>query len=72
MNDGAGSPRAAMRATSASEASRWMSTKATRARCAHRCSTTEAPMPLPPPVTKTTRSSRLGYEAYRTMSTLPR
>ena len=53
--------------TSAVEASRWMSTNATRARWAQRCSTMDAPMPLPPPVTKTTRSSRLGYVAERIM-----
>src|SRR6185369_2181140 len=67
MKSGAGIPRPPRRAASASEASRRMSTKATRARCAHRCSTMEAPMPLPPPVTKTTRSSRLGYDAVRVM-----
>src|SRR5215469_17049920 len=44
-----------------------MSTNATRARCAHKCSTIEAPMPLPPPVTNATRASRLGYEAVRIM-----
>jgi hypothetical protein len=32
----------------------------------------EAPMPLPPPVTNTTRSSRLGYVADRIMGALPR
>ena len=70
MNHGAGSPRAATASTSAREGSRWMSTKATRARWAHKCSTIEAPIPLPPPVTKTTRSARLGYEANCAMSAL--
>ena len=51
-----------------SEASRWISTNATRARWAQKCSTMEAPMPLPPPVTNTTRSSRLGYVADRIMA----
>jgi len=41
--------------TSASEASRAISTNATFDPCAQKCSTTEAPMPLPPPVTKTAR-----------------
>ena len=45
-----------------------MSTNATRARWAQKCSTMEAPMPLPPPVTNTTRSSRLGYVADRIMA----
>src|SRR5262245_5702322 len=65
MNVGAGTPRPRIRSTSAREASRWISTNATRARCSHRCSTMDAPMPLPPPVTNTARSSRLGYEAKR-------
>src|SRR5207253_85967 len=71
MNDGAGWPRPSMVLTSASDAVRSMSTNATRARCAHRCSTIEAPIPLPPPVTKATRASRLGYEADRIMKSLP-
>ena len=41
-----------------------MSTKATREPWAQKCSTIEAPMPLAPPVTRTTRSRRLGYVAY--------
>src|SRR5499426_341057 len=44
-----------------------MSTNATLARCAQRCSTIEAPIPLPPPVTNATRPSRLGYDAVRIM-----
>src|SRR5262245_49500264 len=44
-----------------------MSTNATWARWAQRCSTIEAPIPLPPPVTNATRPSRLGYDAVRIM-----
>src|SRR5215467_4516606 len=53
--------------TRASDTAASMSTNATRARCAQRCSTIEAPMPLPPPVTNATRPSRLGYDAVRIM-----
>src|SRR5215470_13441460 len=56
-----------MALTRASDAERSMSTNATRARWAQRCSTIEAPMPLPPPVTNATRPSRLGYDAVRIM-----
>src|SRR5215470_11549293 len=56
-----------MALTRASDAERSMSTNATRARWAQRCSTIDAPMPLPPPVTNATRPSRLGYDAVRIM-----
>ena len=48
------------RAESRSPASRWMSTKATRAPCAAKARTISAPMPEAPPVMKTTRPARLG------------
>ena len=62
MNSGAGSPLPAIAFTSASDASRAISTKATFDPCAQKCSTIDAPMPLPPPVMKTARSFRLGID----------
>src|SRR5499433_3729783 len=53
--------------TRVSDTAASMSTNATRARWAQRCSTIDAPMPLPPPVTNATRPSRLGYDAVRIM-----
>src|SRR5471032_1988821 len=48
---------------SAVEAASSISTKATFDPCAEKCSTIAAPMPEPPPETKTDLSLRLGYEA---------
>ena len=58
-----GWPDAASLAASAFDASTWMSTKATLAFCSTKASTVAAPIPVPPPVTKTTLSSRDGYRA---------
>ena len=60
MNKGSGSPAAATSAASAVLGSTAMSTNATMAPCAAKCRTSEAPMPLPPPVMNTERSFRLG------------
>src|SRR5690348_15854885 len=40
------------------------SRKATREPCAAKCSTIDAPIPVAPPVIKTTLSCKLGYCAY--------
>src|SRR5476649_1490856 len=45
------------------EAASSISTKPTFDPCAAKCSTIAAPMPEPPPETKTDLSLRLGYEA---------
>ena len=59
MNRGAG-PEAPSLAASALDGSVSMSTKATFAFCATKASTIAAPIPDPPPVMKTTRSSSEG------------
>ena len=56
-------PLAAIVSHSRSLAARSMSRKATREPWTEKCSTMAAPIPLPPPVTRTTRSRRLGYVA---------
>ena len=50
----------AIRLTSARDGASAMSQKATFAPWAQKCSTKLAPMPLPPPLMKTTRPARLG------------
>src|SRR5688500_9693634 len=51
----------------AAPASSWMSTKATWDPFWAKARTMSAPIPLAPPVTKTTRPARLGYVAYWTI-----
>ncbi len=67
MNRGGGNPASRMRAQSAVDAASAMSTNVTFARCAQKCSTMEAPIPEPPPVTNTPLSARLGYCANRSL-----
>jgi len=57
---GAAAPPAATWSASARLAASATSTNATRAPCAAKAETMPAPMPEPPPVTKTARSRRLG------------
>ncbi len=59
-HQGRGRPAASMSRTSCPLASRATSTNATRAPCSAKAVTMAAPIPLPPPVTNTTRPRRLG------------
>src|SRR5262249_34755664 len=63
-NSGRSRPVAAIASWRCAAAARSMSTKATFEPWAQKCSTMDAPMPLAPPVTRTTRSRKLGYVAY--------
>src|SRR5882672_643817 len=56
------------RATSAFDASSRMSTNATRAPCLANPSTSDSPIPEPPPVINTRRSRKLGYMALESES----